>query len=62
MESLQPQRKKFKTTQDWNDFIAILQQQGQGISGKDLYELRKACYEEIEQYQEDHFWYMLQNF
>jgi len=50
MESLQPQRKKFKTTQDWNDFVAALQQQGQGISGKDLYELRKACYEEIEQY------------
>jgi hypothetical protein len=50
MESLQPQRKKFKTMQDWNDFVAALQQQGQGISGKDLYELRKACYEEIEQY------------
>ena len=49
MESLQPQRKKFKTTQDWNDFVAALQQ-GQGITGKDLYELRKACYEEIEQY------------
>jgi hypothetical protein len=50
MGSLQPQRKKFKTTQDWYDFIAALQQQDQGISGKDLYELRKACYEEIEQY------------
>ena len=48
MESPQPQRKKFKTTQDWNDFVAAFQQSGQKITGKDLFALRKACYEEIE--------------
>lgn len=50
MESLQPQRKKFKTTQDWNDFIATQQQAGQGMTGKDLFEIRRGCYEEIEKY------------
>ncbi len=50
MESSQPQRKKFKTTQDWNDFIAAKQQAGQIMTGKDLFELRKACYEEIEKH------------
>lgn len=52
MESYQPQRKKFKTTQDWNDFIAASQQSGQKMTGKDLFALRKACYEEIEKYRE----------
>ena len=50
MESPQPQRKKFKTTQDWNDFVAAFQQSGQKMTGKDLFALRKACYEEIEKY------------
>jgi hypothetical protein len=50
MESSQPQRKKFKTTQDWNDFLTAQGQAGQKMSGKDLFELRKACYEEIEKY------------
>lgn len=48
MESSQPLRKKFSTTQDWNDFIAAAQQSGQVMTGKDLFELRKACYNEIE--------------
>ncbi len=48
MESPQPQRKRFKTTQDWNDFIGVAQQAKQPLTGKDLFELRKACYEEIE--------------
>ena len=48
MESLQPQRKSFKTTQDWNDFIVSVQQSGQKMTGKDLFDLRKACYAEIE--------------
>ncbi|MCL5674311.1 MAG: hypothetical protein M1501_01015 [Candidatus Omnitrophica bacterium] len=48
MESTQQQRIKFKTVQDWNDYIAPLLQSGKGITGKDLFELRKACYAEIE--------------
>ena len=52
MEYSQPQRKKFKTTRDWNDFIGPLLQSGQGITGKDLFELRKACYQEIEAYRQ----------
>src|SRR3989344_2275034 len=48
MESPQQQRKKFKTAQDWNDFIGQAQQSGQKMTGKDLFALRKACYEEIE--------------
>jgi len=39
------QRKRFNTSQDWNDFIG--KQQG-GIKGTDLFELRKACYKDIE--------------
>jgi len=50
MESPQPQRKKFKTAQDWNDFIGQAQQSGQRTTGQDLIALRKACYEEIEKY------------
>lgn len=50
MESPQPQRKKFKTTQDWNDFVIMQQQAGQKMTGKDLFDLRKACYKEIEMY------------
>lgn len=50
MESPQPQRKKFKTTQDWNDFVSTQQQAGLKMTGKDLFALRKACYEEIEKY------------
>lgn len=46
MQSLQQQRKKFKTSQDWNDFIGS----GQQLNGHDLFELRKSCYEEIEEY------------
>lgn len=48
MESPLPQRKKFKTTQDWHDYFAAAQQAGQTITPKDLFALRKACYEEIE--------------
>ena len=47
MESAQQQRKKFRTTQDWNDYIVPLLPTGQ-ITGKDLFELRKSCYTEIE--------------
>jgi len=50
MESLQPQRKKFKTVQDWNDFIGQAQQSGQRTTGQDLFTLRKVCYQEIEKY------------
>lgn len=50
MESPQPQRKKFKTAQDWNDFIGKAQQSGQQTTGQDLFALRKACYEEIEKH------------
>lgn len=48
MESARQQRKRFNTTQDWNDYIGPLLQSGQEITGKDLFELRKACYAEIE--------------
>lgn len=48
MGSPQLQRKKFRTTQDWNDYIAALQQSRQPMTGKDLLELRKGCYKEIE--------------
>lgn len=50
MELPQPQRKKFKTAQDWNDFIGQVQQSGQGMTGQDLCTLRKVCYEEIEKH------------
>ena len=50
MESPQPQRKKFKTTQDWNEFIIAAQQQGKALTGQDLFALRKACYAEIEKH------------
>lgn len=46
MQSPQQQRKKFKTSQDWNDFIGS----GQQLNGHDLFELRKSCYKEIEEY------------
>src|SRR3989338_5720969 len=53
MESTQPQRKKFKTTQDWHEFFAATQQPGgQIMTGKDLFELRKTCYEEIEKHRD----------
>ena len=49
MPSPQPQRKRFKTTQDWNEFIASAQQPGQPpMTGGDVFELRKACYQDIE--------------
>lgn len=47
MESPQPQRKTFRTTQDWNDFIVPLLQSGT-VTGPGLFALRKACYDEIE--------------
>ncbi len=50
MASPQPQRKKFKTTQDWHDYFATAQQAGQPITPKDLFALRKVCYEEIEKH------------
>ena len=45
MEPTQQPRTKFKTAQDWYNFL----QSKQGrISGPELFELRKACYVEIE--------------
>ena len=41
-----PQRKIFKTTQDWHKYI---ESKGGKIGGKDLYELRKVCYSNIEE-------------
>lgn len=52
MESPQPPRKKFKTTQDWNDFIIAAKQSGKPLSGQSLFEFRKTCYEEIEKLRE----------
>jgi hypothetical protein len=46
MEPTQQQRKKFNTTQDWNDFISL---PANTITGNDLLKLRKACYADIEQ-------------
>lgn len=46
MEPTQLPRKKFNSTQDWNDYIAPILQSG--INGKQLLDLRKACYTEIE--------------
>ncbi len=50
MESPQPQRKKFKTTQDWNDFVIAAQLGQKPLTGQDLLGFRKSCYEEIEQH------------
>ena len=50
MESPQPQRKKFKTTQDWNDFVIAAQQAQKPLTGQDLFGFRKSCYEEIEKH------------
>ena len=43
-----PQRKKFKTIQDWHNFIGKKAEQKQQMTGKELFELRKSCYKEIE--------------
>ncbi len=48
MPSSQQQRRIFKTTQDWHDYIAPLLQQPQGIQASTLFDLRKLCYSEIE--------------
>ncbi len=40
-----PQRPRFKSTQDWNDFIGS---QHQGLTGDYLLQLRVQCYNEIE--------------
>lgn len=50
MESPQPQRKKFNTTQDWHNYFGTASQAGKPITPPDLFVLRKACYEEIEKY------------
>ncbi|MFH1781603.1 MAG: hypothetical protein ABH835_03250, partial [Patescibacteria group bacterium] len=42
-----PQRKKFKTIQDWHDFLLEIQQAKKEINPLDL---RKACYKDIEKY------------
>lgn len=39
-----PQRQKFKSTQDWNNFIGSQQ----GLTGDQLLQLRTQCYNEIE--------------
>lgn len=44
----QPHRKKFNSTQDWHEFFASAVQAGQPITPKDLFALRKACYDDIE--------------
>jgi ClpP class serine protease len=49
MPSDRPLRKKFITSQDWNNFIALNQKQ----SGQELFEIRKGCYEEIEEYRKN---------
>ena len=38
------QRQIFKTSQDWNNFLGSNKQ----LSGQDLFQLRKACYDDIE--------------
>lgn len=43
-----PQRKKFKTIQDWHNFIGEKAGRKQQMTGKELFELRKSCYKEIE--------------
>lgn len=50
MASPQPQRKKFKTTQDWNEFLGAMQQEKRSMTGQDLFALRKACYADIEKH------------
>jgi len=45
MELTRQLRKQFKTAQDWYNFL----QSRQGMSGPELFELRKACYAEIEE-------------
>ena len=45
MPSAQQDRKRFNTSQDWNDFISS--QNGQ-LSGQDLFAYRKSVYKEIE--------------
>lgn len=52
MELVQPQRKKFKTTQDWNDFVGARRQTKQPLTGKDLFALRREVYKEIEEYRD----------
>ncbi|MEA2065030.1 MAG: hypothetical protein U9O66_01895 [Patescibacteria group bacterium] len=47
-----PQRKKFKTIQDWHNFIGEKTEQKQQMTGKELFELRKSCYKEIEKLRE----------
>ena len=39
-----PPRQKFKTIQDWHNFL----QGKQGLTGQDLFTMRKACYADIE--------------
>ena len=48
MEPTQQPRKRFKTTQDWNNHIGPILQAGTPITGNDLFQIRKGCYEEIE--------------
>jgi len=47
MEPTQQPRTKFKTAQDWYNF---LQSKNGSISGPELFELRKSCYTEIEKH------------
>lgn len=50
MASPPPQRKYFRSTQDWNDFIGASRQTGQALRGDDLFALRKDCYKDIEKH------------
>ena len=50
MPSPQPPRKRFRTTQDWNEFVIKEQQAGRPLDGQALFALRKASYEAIEKH------------
>lgn len=53
MQTSQPQRKKFKTSQDWHNYIGKSIQPGQNPpTPQDLIELRNACYKEIEEHRQ----------
>lgn len=50
MGSSPQQRKTFKTTRDWDDFVSERRRAGKKVTQTDLFELRQSCYREIEKY------------
>ncbi|MBD3328484.1 hypothetical protein GF340_04230, partial [Candidatus Peregrinibacteria bacterium] len=44
------QRQKFNTTQNWHDFLLEIQKKKANIN---LFDLRKACYKDIEKYRKN---------